>query len=203
MIFLIILSSCNEVSDSLNKDEISSNIKQVDTSFESKDITKENTLIRNPDKSLDVANVYWKRGYTLFDLTSDEPIFPIEKNGKKVYRIYYSSNEVPSANFGEFSIEELEKLLFFKFKNKENCLKFCNKVPNSNSVNNVSTKKKSGEDVLKCKWCNMNYFPKNGWVIKNDERCEVQSQEYMFGVWGYTDEFCSQKCAVESCRSKQ
>ena len=80
---------------------------------------------RDPEKRLDVANVYWKKQYTLFDLITDEPIFPIEKGGKIVYQIYYSSNEDPKPHFGEFTPEQLEKHLYYKFKNKENCIKFC------------------------------------------------------------------------------
>ena len=80
---------------------------------------------RNPDTSLDVANVFWNKKYTLFDYITDEPIFPLKKGGKIVYQIYYSSNEDPTPHFGEFTPEQLEKHLFYKFKNKQNCIKFC------------------------------------------------------------------------------
>jgi hypothetical protein len=92
--------------------------------------TKENhttspVISRNPEPRLDVANVFWKKEYTLFDLITDEPIFPISKGGKTIYQIYYSSNEDPTPHFGEFTPEHLENHLFYKFKDKENCIKFC------------------------------------------------------------------------------
>ena len=82
---------------------------------------------RDPDSRKDFANVYWKSEYTLFDKATDEPIFPINKNGVLVYQIYYSSHENPKPFYGEFTIDELEKHLFYKFKTKENCMIFCNK----------------------------------------------------------------------------
>jgi len=82
---------------------------------------------RDPDSRKDFANVYWKSEYTLFDKATDEPIFPINKNGVLVYQIYYSSHENPKPFYGEFTIDDLEKHLFYKFKTKENCMIFCNK----------------------------------------------------------------------------
>jgi len=82
-------------------------------------------ISRNPEPRLDVANVFWKKEYTLFDLITDEPIFPISKGGFTIYQIYYSSNEDPTTHFGEFTPEQLEDHSFYKFKNKENCIKFC------------------------------------------------------------------------------
>ncbi len=83
------------------------------------------SIKRDPEPRLDFANVYWKKKYTLFDLITDEPIFPIKKGGKIIYQIYYSSNEDRRPYFGEFTPEQLEKHLYYKFKNKENCMKFC------------------------------------------------------------------------------
>ena len=83
-------------------------------------------IIRDPDPRKDYANVFWKSKYTLFDLITDEPIFPIVTNGIKVYKIYYSSNENPMPFNGEFTERELESLLYYKFKDKTSCLKFCN-----------------------------------------------------------------------------
>jgi len=81
--------------------------------------------IRDPDTRKDYANVFWKKQYTLFDLINDKPIFPKEKNGKKVYTIYYSSNEDPKPYKGSFTETELERHLYYKFKNKRSCKKFC------------------------------------------------------------------------------
>jgi hypothetical protein len=81
---------------------------------------------RDPEPRKDYANVFWNSKYTLFDLITDEPIFPIIENGVKIYRIYYSSNENPMPFNGEFTERELESLLYYKFKDKISCLKFCN-----------------------------------------------------------------------------
>ena len=69
-------------------------------------------------------------------------------------------------------------------------------------INNVD---KSIENVtLVCKWCNKSYYAKNGWVVK--DKCDMQSQTYMFGMYGYSNEFCSQKhlsewlCANKGCK---
>jgi hypothetical protein len=81
---------------------------------------------RDPNERKDVANVFWNKQYTLFDLSTDEPIFPDLVNGQYIYKIYYSSNEDPSPHYGEFNEQELEDHIFYKFKNKSNCLMFCN-----------------------------------------------------------------------------
>jgi hypothetical protein len=80
---------------------------------------------RDPDPRKDYANVFWKKQYTLFDLITDKPIFPKEINGEKIYTIYYSSNEDPKPYKGTFSAVELERHLYYKFKNKRSCKKFC------------------------------------------------------------------------------
>jgi hypothetical protein len=111
-----ILTSCVE-----NK----SNPIEPNENNTTKEINKTAPVIsRNPELRLDVANVFWKKEYTLFDLITDEPIYPISKGGKIIYQIYYSSNEDPTPHFGEFTPEQLENHLFYKFKNKENCIKF-------------------------------------------------------------------------------
>jgi hypothetical protein len=103
-----------------------SNPKEPNENNTTKENNKTATVIsRNPESRLDVANVFWKKEYTLFDLITDEPIYPISKGGKTIYQIYYSSNEDPTSHFGEFTPEQLENHLFYKFKNKENCEKFC------------------------------------------------------------------------------
>lgn len=85
-----------------------------------------NQIIRNPDTRKDFANVFWKKEYTLFDFSTDEPIFPIKKEGKLVYQIYYSTNEDPRPYYREISPEQLENLSVYKFKSRENCMIFCN-----------------------------------------------------------------------------
>jgi hypothetical protein len=85
-----------------------------------------NQILRNPDTRKDFANVFWKKKYTLFDLSTDEPIFPIIKGGQTIYKIYYSTNEDPNPYYGEFTPEQLQNKSVYKFKNKENCMIFCN-----------------------------------------------------------------------------
>jgi hypothetical protein len=114
LITTIILISCGQQKTSENK-----------TSTTNETNRTEIIIKRNPEQRLDVANVFWKKEYTLFDLITDEPIFPITKGGLTIYQIYYSSNEDPTPHFGEFTPEQLEEHLFYKFKNKENCIKFC------------------------------------------------------------------------------
>lgn len=86
---------------------------------------EEPKVIRDPDPRKDFANVFWKRQYTLFDLISDEPILPIIIDGEKIYKIYYSSNEDPNPYLGYFTEGQLERHLFYKFKDLASCQKFC------------------------------------------------------------------------------
>lgn len=78
-------------------------------------------VVRDPDGRKDHANVYWKKKYTLFDLQTDEPIFPVTENGVKVYYIHYTSNEDPSPHQGRFTEAELERHLYYKFKTEASC----------------------------------------------------------------------------------
>jgi hypothetical protein len=114
LITTTILISCGQQKTSENKTSTTNEINRTEI-----------IIKRNPEQRLDVANVFWKKEYTLFDLITDEPIFPITKGGRTIYQIYYSSNEDPTPHFGEFTPEQLEEHLFYKFKNKENCIKFC------------------------------------------------------------------------------
>ena len=86
-------------------------------------------IIRNSQVSKENANKNWSKEFTLFDFITDEPIFPLNRNGIPVYKIYYSSYDDPRPYFGEFTISEVEKLKYLKFKNRETCLKFCFSVP--------------------------------------------------------------------------
>ena len=81
-------------------------------------------ILRDPQPK-DFANVYWEAPYTLFDLLTDEPIFPAFEKCRKIYKIYYSSNENPQIFYDEFTIEQLQNHLFYKFKTSENCQKWC------------------------------------------------------------------------------
>jgi hypothetical protein len=63
-------------------------IKKQTNTLENQNSTHTSNIKRNLKLGLDFANVFWKKEYTLFDLTSDEPIFPINKNGTFVYQIY-------------------------------------------------------------------------------------------------------------------
>ena len=80
---------------------------------------------RNNQVSKEQANVNWSKEYTLFDYTTDEPIFPLIRNGQPVYKIYYASKEDPRPNYGELTIAQVEGLKYYKFKNRETCFKFC------------------------------------------------------------------------------
>jgi acid phosphatase class B len=119
------LNSCNNNNEISNKND-----NKNDTS---KDTTK--TIIRDPDNRKDYVNVFWKRKYTLFDLITDEPIFPVIENGVKVYKIYYSSNEDPNPHQGSFTEGQLENHLYYKFKDKSTCLEFCNSKKQQSKTN--------------------------------------------------------------------
>ena len=77
---------------------------------------------RDPDSRKDFANVFYKTQYTLFDLWSDEPIFP-SPDGK--FDIYYATNEnkTPKRFIGTSS--ELSNMRVYKFKNFQNCDNWC------------------------------------------------------------------------------
>lgn len=127
----------------------------------------------NPNPKGGSQNVFFDKNYTLFDQKTNEPIYPINKNGTIVYQIYYSSNEDPKPYPGEFTPEKLESHLYYKFKNYNNCKNWCdevelNKKQNSKNNNNSSINSnpiKSSNNVAgvdesemikqyKCKCCN-------------------------------------------------
>jgi len=116
-IFLLIL--CIALFSSCNNEENNKTIEEP--------VDEQSKINRDPDDRKDFANVYWKKQYTLFDLITDEPIFPVNENGTLIYKIYYSSNEDPNPYYKEFTAEQLKNHRFYKFKNKENCMVFCNK----------------------------------------------------------------------------
>ncbi len=74
------------------------------------------TIRRSPETRKDHANVFYSTNYTLFDLFSDEPIFP-DYNGK--YDIIISSNENKSPQRFVGTGLELSQLAMYKFKNLE------------------------------------------------------------------------------------
>ncbi len=92
---------------------------------------------RSPEKSKRMANHLYQIEYTLFDVWSDEPIFP-QEDGR--YHIYTASahNLTPKPFIG--SASELARFGNFKFKNLENCKYWCNAIP----FNSDSLKKNSG-----------------------------------------------------------
>lgn len=146
-VLFILLASCNDQNKSSENDELKNSAAQnqvtsIDTTkindpkkpTENKELKeaipeKKNNdvvnIVRDPQRK-DVANVFWKRKYTLFDLNTDEPIFPVIINGQKIYKIYYSSNEDPNPYQGSFTETQLENHLYYKFKNKTSCMEFCN-----------------------------------------------------------------------------
>ena len=76
---------------------------------------------KRDSRAPDYANVYWQTNFNLFDLLTDELIQP-DANG--VYKFYYSSNENPIVTYKELSASQLPNFLFYKFKTKDNCLKW-------------------------------------------------------------------------------
>lgn len=92
---------------------------------------------RSPETRKDYANVFYNPRYTLFDLFSDEPIFP-SANGK--YDIIISSNENKSPQKFIGTGQELAGLTMFKFKNAETHKRWARgEKPVYNSTNIVSS----------------------------------------------------------------
>lgn len=92
---------------------------------------------RSPETRKDHANVFYDPKYTLFDLFSDEPIFP---NNSGEYDVILSSNEnkKPQRYFGNGI--ELSKLMMYKFKNTENHQRWARGEVYSNITSRNSTK---------------------------------------------------------------
>ena len=107
------------------KEETNNNVSPSDTL---QVVQSSNNIIRDP-RAKDFANVYFNSNYTLFDLETDEPIYP-DQNG--IYEIWYSSNENPVSNSRRLSIKELESFTFYKFKNQVNCEEWCRKKQQRN-----------------------------------------------------------------------
>lgn len=77
---------------------------------------------RDPNPRKDFANVFYNPKYTLFDLFTDEPIFP---DSRGVYHIYAATNEnkIPKPLKG--NAQEISEATVYKFKNYKNCKAWC------------------------------------------------------------------------------
>ncbi|MFM7681500.1 MAG: hypothetical protein ACKO7P_01995 [Bacteroidota bacterium] len=84
---------------------------------------------RDPDSRKDFANVFYKEQYTLFDLWSDEPIFP---DSKGIYNIYYATNEDRTPKSYSGSAYSLQGMTVYKFKDYSNCKKWCDGIKYQN-----------------------------------------------------------------------
>jgi hypothetical protein len=95
-------------------------------------------ITRDPDKRKDFANVFYKPQYTLFDLWSDEAIYP-DSDGN--YHIYYATNEnkVPIEFTG--NSQRLSTLFVYKFKNYNNCKNWCLGISYDSPKNSTQSKK--------------------------------------------------------------
>ena len=116
---------------------------------------------RDPEQRKDFANVFYKPQYTLFDLRSDEPIFPYE-DGK--YHIYYASNEVKTPTSFVGSASELTRLVQYKFKDLESCKLWCGEQNGEGSIILADGKKITGL------WVNGEF--KGEWkLVDNRHKC--------------------------------
>jgi uncharacterized membrane protein YhaH (DUF805 family) len=83
---------------------------------------------RNPNSRLVDQNQYFDSRFTLFDANDKEyPIFPVNKDGKLLYQIFFCSEAELLPYYGEFTPEKLEELKYYKFKDEQSCLEFCRK----------------------------------------------------------------------------
>ncbi len=71
----------------------------------------------------DVANAFYDPNFTLYDLLTDEPIFP---NQEGQFDIWYSSNEDPNPYHIVINKTELQDYRYYKFKTEANCIQWCN-----------------------------------------------------------------------------
>ncbi len=118
---------------------------------------------RDTKNSKDYANVFWNPQFTLFDLLTDEPIYP-QVNGK--YKIWYSSNEDPKPYSKECTPQELQGLTFYKFKTLENCQKWCDSKTGNKTSNSKSL------------------LPKNYTLSVRNEKTKL-TQAYIRETWKY------------------
>lgn len=79
------------------------------------------TYLRDPARA-DLANLYWKTTYTMFDLLTDEVILP---NAAGNYEIWYSSANDPKVYSKTLTKAQAVSFLFYKFKTKANCQRWC------------------------------------------------------------------------------
>jgi hypothetical protein len=100
------------------------------------------SISRDPEPRKDIANVFYKTQYTLFDMWSDEPIF---SDTRGFYDIYYATNEDKTPkNFKGTGID-LSQMTVYKFKNYSNCKNWSDGVAYSkqndlsNSINYNNT----------------------------------------------------------------
>ena len=77
---------------------------------------------RDPDSRKDYANLFYKTQYTLFDLLTDEPIFPDKNN---IYHIYYATNKKKPKDFNG-TADQLSRLQGYKFTGLRSCMRWCN-----------------------------------------------------------------------------
>lgn len=128
---------------------------------------------RDPDSRKDFANVFYKPQYTLFDLWSDEPIFPSSDGN---YYIYYATNENKTPKRFVGTSSELSNITVYKFKNFQNCDNWCKGIQYTKNKTGLSTKSaknmtnsSKGSNNTKntaknpyydriCDWCNKSYF---------------------------------------------
>ena len=134
----------------------------------------------------DIANVKWKQPYTLFDLTTDEPIFPVNVNGTLIYKIYYTSNEKPTPKYGEFTVGQLENHPYYKFKNKVNCITFLNGETKKREESEEKSKEREGRNKIRSKFplCNM-VTAKCSWC--NDEFEQIEAFKHPRGTYNSSD----------------
>jgi len=95
--------------------------------------TNAQSVKRDPEPRKDIANVYYKIQYTLFDLWSDEPILPIDG----YYTIYYTTNENKTPKQFRGTAQDLTKMTVYKFKNLSNCQNWINGVKFERQSTNI------------------------------------------------------------------
>lgn len=110
---------------------------------------------RDTKNTKDVANVFYKPEFTLFDLWSDEPISPA---AGEIYSIYYATNENKTPQSFSGTAIEISKLYVYKFKNYDNCKSWCAGIAYKNTSNSQNpttssaTNSKNSESSNQLDW---------------------------------------------------
>jgi hypothetical protein len=133
----------------------------------------QNHIRRDPDPRKDFANVFYKSSYTLFDMWSDEPIFP---SADGLYNIFYATNEDKTPRQIKVSPRKLEEMTVYKFKNYSNCSNWCDGISYKENSSSTSSNSKSSSTSNQCGYC----YREKGWSISDYDASTKTSSNFRY-----------------------